>query len=64
MSKTSTRERFQRLEKATDIPLALLALLIVPALILEDKAANPLMRDAAHVVNWIVWLAFCAEYVG
>jgi hypothetical protein len=33
-------------------------LLIVPALILEDKAANPLMRDAAHVVNWIVWLAF------
>jgi len=64
MSKASTRERFQRLEKATDIPLALLALLIVPALILEDKAVNPLMRDAAHVVNWIVWLAFCAEYVG
>ncbi len=64
MSILSKRERFERLERATDIPLALLALLIVPALILEDRASNPLIRDAAHAVNWIVWLAFCAEYVG
>jgi hypothetical protein len=51
MPTLSKRERFERLERATDIPLALLALLIVPALILEDRASNPLIRDAAHVVN-------------
>src|SRR6478609_4281979 len=64
MSTLSKREQFERLERATDIPLALLALLIVPALILEGRASNPLIRDAAHAVNWIVWLAFCAEYIG
>ena len=59
-----TRERFERVEAATDLPLALLALLIVPALILEDRAQSALLRDAAHAINWIVWLAFCGEYAG
>jgi voltage-gated potassium channel len=60
----NVKDRFDRLEKATDVPLALLALLIVPALVLEDRASSPLLREAAHAINWIVWLAFCAEYVG
>jgi voltage-gated potassium channel len=58
------KERFERLEKATDLPLALLALLIVPALILEERATSALLRDVAHGINWIVWLAFCGEYLG
>jgi voltage-gated potassium channel len=60
----SARTTFERFEKATDLPLALLALLIVPALILEDRAQSLYIREAAHAINWIVWLAFCAEYVG
>jgi voltage-gated potassium channel len=60
----TARERFERVERATDIPLALLALLIVPALILEDRANSAIVREAARVINWVVWLAFCAEYVG
>jgi voltage-gated potassium channel len=36
----------------------------VPALILEDRAQSALVRDLAIGVNWFVWLAFCAEYVG
>ena len=59
----NAKERFERLEKATDLPLALLALLIVPALILEERATSPLLRDVSFGINWIVWLAFCAEYV-
>jgi hypothetical protein len=58
------RERFERLERATDLPLALLALLIVPALILEDRAASATLRQIAHGLNWIVWLAFVVEYIG
>jgi len=60
----SARERFERLEKATDLPLALLALLIVPALVLEERATSEILRAIAHTINWIVWVAFCAEYLG
>jgi voltage-gated potassium channel len=60
----NAKERFERLETATDLPLALLALLIVPALVLEERATSPLLREVAHGINWIVWLAFCAEYLG
>ena len=55
---------FERLERATDIPLAFLALLIVPALILEDRAHTAWLRDAARAINWLVWVAFCLEYAG
>jgi voltage-gated potassium channel len=60
----NARERFERVERATDLPLALLALLIVPALILEDRADSAALRQIAHGLNWIVWLAFVAEYLG
>jgi voltage-gated potassium channel len=60
----NARERFERVERATDLPLALLALLIVPALILEERADSATVRQVAHGLNWFVWLAFVAEYVG
>jgi voltage-gated potassium channel len=37
-------------------------LLIVPALILEDRATSLRLRQAAIAINWVVWLAFCGEY--
>ena len=58
------KARFERLERATDIPLAILALLVVPALVLEERGTSENLRQAAHAINWIVWLAFCAEYLG
>jgi len=60
----NARERFERVERGTDLPLALLALLIVPALILEERADSATVRQVAHGLNWFVWLAFVAEYVG
>jgi voltage-gated potassium channel len=54
---------FQRLCRFTELPLALLAILIVPALILEESSQNTGWREAATIANWIVWLAFCAEYL-
>jgi voltage-gated potassium channel len=48
--------------RALEWPMAVLALLIVPALVLEDRATDPRLREAAHVLNWIVWVAFCVEF--
>jgi hypothetical protein len=55
-------ERFQRFARAVELPLAFLALLIVPALVLENSAQTRELREAAKYINWIVWLAFCGEY--
>lgn len=43
--------------------MALFALAVVPALVLEDRAANPSLRTAAVVTNWLVWIAFAAEFL-
>ena len=47
----NARERFEKFEKAADIPLALLALLIVPALILEGHAKTVGVREVAIAIN-------------
>src|SRR5438552_1678892 len=60
----AAQARFERIERATDLPMAVLALLIVPALILEESATSTAVRDVAAALNWVVWLAFCAEYLG
>lgn len=58
------RARFERFARLTDLPLAFLALLFVPTLLVEERSTAGWLHDAAIAVNWIVWLAFCAEYVG
>jgi voltage-gated potassium channel len=48
--------------RALEWPMAVLALVTVPALVLEYRATDPRLREAAYVLNWIVWLAFCGEF--
>src|SRR5206468_9085565 len=55
--------QFDQFVRATELPLAGLALLIVPALILEDYADSLRIRELAIAINWFVWVAFCAEYL-
>jgi voltage-gated potassium channel len=43
--------------------MALLALAVVPALILENSATTPQLAAAAVTVNWIIWIGFCGEYL-
>ena len=50
---TRTATAFERLERLTDLPIAVLALLIVPALILEGSESI-VIRRVATAVNWIV----------
>jgi voltage-gated potassium channel len=55
--------RWQTVAAALEWPIAILALLIVPALVLEERTTDPRLLLLAQTVNWIVWLAFCAEFV-
>lgn len=59
---STTSARLVRLADALEWPVALLALLIVPALVLEERATDPRLREASYITNWIVWLAFVAEF--
>ena len=39
-----------------------LALLVIPVLVMEDRATTPELRQGALIVNWIIWLAFVVEF--
>ena len=56
------RAAFDRFSRAVEWPIAVLALLVVPALILEDSE-NPAVAATALTINWTIWLGFCAEYL-
>ena len=56
------RIRFETFAAMTEPAVAALALLIAPALVVESHARTRLVRDAAHGVNWMIWLVFCGEY--
>ena len=43
--------------------MALLALLVIPALVMERRAPTPEIRTAALILNWVIWLAFLLEFV-
>lgn len=53
--------RLDRLTKALEWPMAILALAVIPALLLDDGAATPRTHAIATAANWIIWLAFCGE---
>jgi voltage-gated potassium channel len=53
----------KRLLEDLEWPLAIMALLVVPAVILEDRTTNANVRMLCNGINWFVWLAFVAEFV-
>src|SRR5688572_12674054 len=53
---------YDRLTKALEWPMAILALAVIPALLLDDGAATPRTHAIASAANWIIWLAFCGEF--
>ena len=52
-----------RLHRALEWPLAFLALLVVPALLVEERATSPTLVRTAVVINWAVWIAFCVDFL-
>lgn len=53
---------FESWRSAFEWPMAVLALAVIPALLLDD-GTSPVLHTVATTTNWIVWLAFCAEFL-
>jgi voltage-gated potassium channel len=51
-----------RIQAALEWSLAFLALLVIPVLVIEDRATSAELRFTAGVLNWIIWLAFTADF--
>jgi len=57
------QKRFDQFVAITEAPIATLALLIAPVLVVEGHATSALVQRGAHLVNWGIWVAFCGEYI-
>jgi voltage-gated potassium channel len=54
-------ERAQRLEQRLQWPMLVAALLVVPAIAIEQSEATGSLNTIAVVINWATWLAFLTE---
>ena len=50
---------YDRLTESLEWPIAILALAVIPALLLDNGSETPRVHLLAMSVNWFVWLAFC-----
>ncbi|MBO9534537.1 MAG: two pore domain potassium channel family protein [Solirubrobacteraceae bacterium] len=55
-------DRAARWKSAFEWPTIAAAILVIPALALEQSAAEP-WNDVASALNWVIWLVFAAELV-
>jgi voltage-gated potassium channel len=55
--------RAQAIERRLEGPMLVAALLVVPAIAIEQSEAAGLLNTIAVVINWATWLAFLAEAV-
>lgn len=63
-SDSETRRRScERVTQALEWPMAILALTVIPALLIDSGTATPRVHLIATSVNWFVWLAFCGEFI-
>jgi voltage-gated potassium channel len=53
----------ERVVQLLQWPILVMALLVVPVLVLEDRATDPQIRAFAHVANWVIWLTFTADFL-
>jgi voltage-gated potassium channel len=57
------RARLELFLAASEMPVAVLALLIAPAIVLQSHARSVALREVAYAANWSIWLALCGECV-
>jgi voltage-gated potassium channel len=58
----SDRDRLRRLAERLEPLTGVLALLVIPALLIETSAASGGLQRLGRVINWTVWLGFCLEF--
>jgi voltage-gated potassium channel len=57
-----TNAAYARIVARLEWPMAILALAVIPALLLDDGVGTPRTHLIATSVNWFIWLAFCGEF--
>jgi voltage-gated potassium channel len=57
-----SQSAYDRLTSLLEWPMAVLALAVIPALLLDNGSETPRVHLIATSVNWFVWVAFCAEF--
>jgi voltage-gated potassium channel len=58
---TGVNERARRLEHRLEWPMLIAALLVVPAIAIEQSEAGEPWSTIALAINWLTWLAFLTE---
>jgi voltage-gated potassium channel len=61
VTQPANTERFRRFAKTTEWPLAGLALLLIPSILLDHRARTLGIHGVSLWLNWIVWVAFSGE---
>jgi hypothetical protein len=56
-------ERSERMAGRFRVPMLLAALLVIPVIVVQESNASSDIRVGADVLNWLIWLAFLAEFV-
>jgi voltage-gated potassium channel len=52
-----------RARRLFEVPVLVAALLVVPVILIEDRATSTAWLTAASVANWVIWALFAAEFV-
>jgi voltage-gated potassium channel len=60
---TGVNERARAVERRLEWPMLVAALLVVPAIAIEQSEAGEPWNTIAVVINWSTWLAFLVEAV-
>src|SRR5439155_25060448 len=56
-------DRADRWARWLSAPMLVVALLVVPAVVIEESSVGPTWHSVAVDLNWVVWLAFAGELV-
>lgn len=60
---TKQRSSFERARDRFEIPVLIAALLVVPVMLIEERATSDLWQTIAVAGNWAIWGVFFVEYV-
>jgi len=62
-AKESADAHARHIERRLEVPLLFLALLTIPAILIEQSGLGEPWDTVAVALNWLIWLAFVAELV-
>jgi voltage-gated potassium channel len=56
-------ERAARAQRILEVPVIIAALLVIPTILIEGNATEPLWINVAFGLNWVIWIVFAVDLV-